>query len=154
MSTEEPAPKLYVDSDWKAQARAEKERMAREEAKAEASRRDRPRPGELPKADFRSLMGVLASQAMLGLGTVGDQRGRVIVDLPGAQFAIDLLDLLEQKTRGNLAPDEADDLRHVLAELRARFVEISNLVARQAVGGPPPAERPGPGGARPASPIG
>jgi hypothetical protein len=79
------------------------------------------------------LIGVLASQAIMGLGAVGDSKtGRIVVDLPGAQFSIDLLAVLEQKTRGNLADEEARELQQVLAELRHRYVEISDLVMRQA----------------------
>jgi hypothetical protein len=143
-------PKIHIDTDWKAQARAEKDRLAREEAQSEATRRERGRPGELPKADFRALVGVLASQAMLGLGAVGDPRsGRVIVDLQGAQFAIDLLDVLQQKTKDNLDSAETEELRLVLAELRARFVEISGMVTRQMAAPPPegvdaPRGKPGP----------
>jgi hypothetical protein len=88
--------------------------------------------GALPKAEFRSLMGILAQQAIMGLGVMADQQtGRVVVDLEGSRFSIDLLDVLEQKTRGNLSKDEADELKQILAELRSRYVQISNLVARQ-----------------------
>jgi hypothetical protein len=49
----------------------------------------------------------------------------------GAQFAIDLLGVLEEKTKGNLTTEEADELKEVLAHLRARFVQIARLVAAQ-----------------------
>jgi len=127
-------PKLHVDSDWKAQAQAEKERLAKLEAERERERAARgPGEGEeLPPADFKSLVGVLASQALSGLGMYGDpQTGRVIVDLPGSRFAIDLLGVLEEKTKGNLGEEEAKDLAAVLGELRARFVQLANLVAQQ-----------------------
>jgi hypothetical protein len=127
-------PQLHVDSDWKSQAREEKERLAKQESQRAAS--GEPRPGELPPADFKSLIGVIASQAIMGLGAMGDQKtGRVVVDLPGAKFSIDLLDVIEKKTQGNLTPDEAEELKLVLAELRARFVQINQLVARQMAAG-------------------
>lgn len=44
-------------------------------------------------------------------------------DLPAAAQMIDILALLEEKTRGNLTPDERDLLEQVLYELRLRFVE-------------------------------
>ena len=131
MSQEEP--KIQIDSDWKAEAQAEKERLAAQAEAAEADRGDR-RPGEPPEADFKTLMGVLASQAIMGLGAVGDPKtGRVVVDLPGAKFSIDLLSVLEEKTKGNLSEDEAKEFTQMLAELRARFVQISELVAKQNV---------------------
>lgn len=122
-------PRLHIDSDWKAQAQAEKERLAEKEAARHASA---PEEGELPQADFRGLVMMLGSQAMMGLGAYGDpQTGRVVIDLPGAQFAIDLLGVLEERTKGNLTEDEAAELTEVLAQLRARFVQVAKLVAAQ-----------------------
>ena len=126
-----PGPQLHVDSDWKAQAQAEKERLAKQE---EARQKDRPRgaAGELPQAEFRTILQLLASQAVVSLGGYGDaESGRVIVDLPGAKLMIDLLDVLQQKTKGNLTAEEAEDLTGVLVELRSRFVHFAELVARQ-----------------------
>jgi hypothetical protein len=68
----------------------------------------------------------------MGLGAMADpQTGRVVIDLEGAQFSIDVLDVLEQKTKGNLSKEEADELKQILAELRSRYVQISQLVAKQ-----------------------
>jgi hypothetical protein len=147
MADEQAAPKLHIDSDWKAEAQREKERLAKKEqatkpaatsaaakggAGAAASR------GELPEASFRSLVGMLASQAIMGLGAMADQQtNRVIVDLEGSRFAIDMLDVLEQKTKGNLTEEEAKELRQILAELRSRYVQIAQLVARQMAAAPP-----------------
>ena len=124
-------PKLHVDSDWKAQAQADKERMARKEAEKPA----RPGRDEMPPADFRSLVGVLASQAISGLGGMQDEQGRVMVDLLGSRFAIDLLGVIQEKTKGNLTPEEEKDLTEVLAELRSRFVQIAQAVAAKMAAG-------------------
>ena len=124
-------PKLHIDSDWKAEAQAEKERLAAavEEKVTEGAA---PASGELPPADFKSLMGLLASQAIMGLGAYTDpQSGGVVIDLPGAKFAIDLLGVLEEKTKGNLSDEETDEVSKVLAELRSRFVQVAQLVAQQ-----------------------
>ncbi len=124
-------PKLHIDSDWKAQAQAEKERLAEKEA-ARASQAGPGGEGEMPPASFQTLVATLASQAMMGLGAYGDpQTGRVVIDLVGAQFAIDLLGVVEEKTRGNLDPEEAKELGEVLAHLQSRFVQIAKLVAAQ-----------------------
>ena len=120
-------PKLHVDSDWKAQAQAEKERLSKQEAeKARRGGRE-----EMPPADFRSLVGILASQAVSGLGGYADEQGRVMVDLMGSRFAIDLLGVLEEKTKGNLTPEEASELKEVLSELRQRFVQIATMIQQQ-----------------------
>ena len=140
-------PKLHIDSDWKAEAQAEKEKLAAEADKKTAEG-GAPAPGELPPADFKSLMGLLASQAIMGLGAYTDpQSGGVVVDLPGAKFAIDLLGVLEEKTKGNLSEEEGEEISKVLAELRSRFVQVAQLVAQQSeAGGAAPT------GATPASP--
>ncbi len=136
MSQDEPAPKLQIDSDWKAEAEAEKKRLAEQEQAKEANG-DRPQSGQLPKADFKSLMGVLASQAIMGLGAVADPKsGRVVIDLDGARFSIDLLGVLEEKTKENLSDEEDTELKQVITELQARFVQIAQLVAQQGAATP------------------
>ncbi|MDP6479887.1 MAG: DUF1844 domain-containing protein [Phycisphaerales bacterium] len=130
MSTDE-TPKIHVDSDWKAEAQAEKERLA----ETEAAQAENPTPGreELPPADFKGLVGLLASQAIMGLGAMPDKSGKgVMIDLEGSKFAIDLLAMIEEKTSGNLDEEESKELGAVLTELRSRFVQITQLLAEQA----------------------
>ena len=134
-------PRLHIDSDWKAQAEAEKERLAQKEAeKATRGHDGGGDPNEMPPADFRGLVMTLGSQAMMGLGAYADpQSGRVMIDLPGAQFAIDLLGVIEEKTKGNLTAEESQELTEILAGLRTRFVQVAQLVAAQMqreMGGP------------------
>lgn len=129
MTQDPSSPQLHIDSDWKAQAQAEKERLAQKEQE----KAGKPGPDDLPPADFKGLIGMLAYQAMSGLGIMADQRtGRVVVDLVGSRYYIDLLTILETKTQGNLTADESKELGQVLAELRSRFVQIAHLVAQQA----------------------
>lgn len=132
MSESEP-PKIIVDSDWKSQAQAEKERLA----KAEKAEKPAPQAGaagaegeaQLPPADFNSLMGTLITQALMYLGAFPDPEGRAMVSLEHAKFHIDLLAVLEEKTRGNVSDQESTDLKRAVNELRMRFVEISKAVA-------------------------
>jgi hypothetical protein len=86
-----------------------------------------PAPPPLPPADFAALVLSFASSALLHLGLVEDpQTGRPAEkSLPLARHSIDLLELLEAKTRGNLSPDEAALLTNLLTELRVRYVECS-----------------------------
>ncbi len=133
MSTDE-TPKIHVDTDWKAEAQAERDRLA--EAEDKHSAKQEAAKG-LPPADFKGLVGLLASQAIMGLGAVPDQSGKgVMIDLEGAKFAIDLLAVLEEKTKGNLEDEEASELGTVVSELRARFVQITQLLAEQASSAP------------------
>jgi hypothetical protein len=148
MPEDQSTPKIHIDSDWKAEAQKEKERLTKKEhAKAGkpgaaaagaaqpgqvADKGEARLPHELPEASFRGLVGMLASQAVMGLGALADpQTNRVVIDPEGARFAIDLLDVLEQKTKGNLTDEEAKELRQILAELRGRYVQIMQMVARQ-----------------------
>ena len=142
--SESEAPKIIVDSDWKSQARAEKDRLAQAEKQAEKKVEKRagdgapPGPGKLPEADFSTLIGTLITQALMYLGAFPDQDGRAMVSLEHARFHIDLLAVLEEKTRGNITEEEAADLKRTLIEVRMRYVEISkavaDMVAKEAAG--------------------
>lgn len=122
------APGLAIDSDWKAQAQAERDRLAAEEQKKAAAQPGGER-GKLPPADFPALVGTLITQALMYMGAFPDpETGRAIVSLDHARFHIDLLAVLEAKTKGNLSATEAEEISGAVAELRARFVEISQAV--------------------------
>lgn len=108
--------KLQIDDDWKSEAAAEKERLAK-------SVEEKP-PRELPEADFSGLINMLAMQAMVGLGGVAGPDGRQIPPNPDiAKHHIDLLDVLETKTKGNLEPQEKQLLDTALHQLRLAYVE-------------------------------
>lgn len=127
-------PKIIVDDDWKSQAQAEKEKLAEAEAKAASKQGSGAggAPGELPPADFASLVGMLATQSLMYLGGVADRKsGGVIFDPDMARFYIDLLAVLEDKCKNNLSEDESKDLNGALHELRVRYVEMSRAVAAQ-----------------------
>ena len=146
-------PRIHVDSDWKSQAQAEKDKLKEMDVQSQAgSQQGR---GELPPAEFKTLVGTLASNAVMSLGGMQHpETGQVMVDIEGAKLYIDLLDILQEKTSGNLDDEESQYLEQVAHELRTRFVEISRAVAEQMSGGgqggqpggdQPPAAGPGPG---------
>lgn len=153
-------PKIIIDSDWKSQAQAEKERLSEQEKSRPASGPGARRPDDMPPADFRALVGSLATQALLYMGAFPDpETGQAMISLEYAKHAIDLLGVLEQKTRGNLDAEEQQDITEVLNELRQRFVQITGLVAnaqkQRATGGAPgaPGGMGGPAPRGPASPF-
>ncbi|MEO1510958.1 MAG: DUF1844 domain-containing protein, partial [Planctomycetota bacterium] len=119
-------PKIIVDDDWKSQAQAEKQRLAEEaeQAKAEGG------AGSVPeKLEFLDLVRMFAQQAMMYLGAIPEpESGRAVVSLPIAKMQIDLLGILEEKTKGNLSDDETALLSGVLQDLRMTFVEVSKAV--------------------------
>src|SRR5262245_53672210 len=86
-----------------------------------------PAPPPLPKADFAGLALSLATSALFHLGMLPDpetgQPGPKNLGL--ARHSIDTLELLEDKTRGNLTPEESELLANLLTELRVHYVEVS-----------------------------
>ena len=92
--------------------------------------RPEERPGERPHeeppagpVDFSGLLMSLASNAMIHLGEPRPDGRTAPVNLPHAQEMIDLLALLEAKTKGNLTPAESSLLANLLYTLRLRYVE-------------------------------
>ncbi len=116
-------PKIIVDSDWKQEAQAEKERLS-EASKAE----DPAQQQQLPKPTFTELVNLLASQAIMSMGQRDPQTGQVYIALEMAQFNIDLLAELETKTKGNLTEEESTRLTQILSELRMIYVDTAKAV--------------------------
>ncbi len=125
MSDETPdKPKIIVDEDWKSQVEAEKKSAKKTEQQPPATG-EAPRVTELPPASFPMLVQMLFMQAMVALGQVGppDQE-EVVVELDVAKHLIDLLAVLEEKTKGNLSQEDEAVLTRVLHELRLLFVAV------------------------------
>ena len=81
---------------------------------------------ELP-VNFATFVVSLASSAMLHLGEVPNPAsGSIEKNLPLARNTIDLLDILQDKTQGNLDGEERQLLDTVLADLRLKYVAASN----------------------------
>ena len=73
--------------------------------------------------DIKAIVLLLATQAMINLGEITDPiTGESKYDLQGATTFIQLLDILELKTRGNLAPEEEE----FLADVRDNLDKVYN----------------------------
>lgn len=137
--------KIIVDEDWKSRVAAEKEAAVREprSTTAESGSSDAipqgPSGGEMPPmppASFEMLVTTLATEAMIGLGQIPHpMTGKVHADASQAKYAIDMLEMLSEKTQGNLTPGEERGMRDLLHQLRMAFVAL-----RSAGTAPPPAE--------------
>jgi Domain of unknown function (DUF1844) len=80
----------------------------------------------LPAVDFHTFVLSLGSSALLHLGELEHPDvGAPQMDLPLAKHTIDILAMLEEKTKGNLSPAEAKLIESLLYDLRLRFVELS-----------------------------
>ena len=83
--------------------------------------------GRRTKLDFETLIRSFAGTAMLQLGLIEDPvQGRFPPDLDAARETIDMLGLLEEKTRGNLTPNEQAFLEEVLYQLRVSYVALTS----------------------------
>ncbi|MEI6150688.1 MAG: DUF1844 domain-containing protein [bacterium] len=85
-------------------------------------------PGtEMHKAMFMELILMLSSSAMQQLGKlINPQTGKTELNLEAAQATIDMLEMLESKTRGNLDRDEGRLLASTLTSLRMNYVETAS----------------------------
>jgi hypothetical protein len=91
---------------------------------------DQPEPA--PALSFTAFVLSLASTAAIHFGDLADPVSgkRMDVNLDGAAQMIEILSLLDQKTRGNLTAEERQVLEQVLYELRLRFVQASSQAPR------------------------
>lgn len=82
--------------------------------------------GEFPQIDFTTFVLSLSHSVLVHLGdTPNPVDGTSDQNMPMARQTIDLLSLLEQKTRGNLTGEEERVLQQALYDLRLRYVEVS-----------------------------
>jgi hypothetical protein len=89
-------------------------------------------PDPSPALSFTAFVLSLASTAAIHFGDLPDPLSgtRAEPNLEGAAQMIEILSLLDQKTRGNLTAEEREVLTQVLYELRMRFVEVSGAGKR------------------------
>ena len=123
----EEEKKIIVDEDWKEQAQKEKEILAtQEEAEKKETQEQKVRRGPLPKGDFAALISMLVTQAFFALGVLeveGQQKKEP--DLEMAKYDIDMLNTLEEKTKGNLTEQEKKVLENTLNEVRMAYVKVA-----------------------------
>lgn len=126
MTDEQTDGGIYIDSDWKVEAAREKERLAKQETEAKSST-----PSSAGgAANFFELVNIMAMQSAIAMGGMQGPGGEQIPPNPAAaRHYIDLLAVLEVKTKGNLTADETRVLQGVLHELRMQFVQLVGMSA-------------------------
>ena len=93
---------------------------------------DTKQRNDLNKVLFMNLVMMLASSAMQQLGKlVNPVTQKMEVNLDGAQITIDLLTMIQTKTKGNLDADEEKMLKDLLSSLQLNYVETADAVAQQ-----------------------
>jgi len=115
-----------VDEDWKEEAKRDKERLAKdtEDETSDGAPSETDGPRTLPEPSFGLMVANLAIQALIALGEIANPvTRRQECDLDQAKHTIDLLGVLEEKTKGNLSTEEKRHLDGTLYELRTRYLQ-------------------------------
>lgn len=122
----ENEPKIIVDDDWKAQVEKEKQ-MATGKADASqvVSAPSEAMPDTPPPATFETLVTMLFTQALAALGQLPGPDGKPTpVNKPFAKYFIDSLEMLGEKTKGNLSEDESQMVSETLHAMRMAYVSV------------------------------
>ena len=118
--------KIIVDENWKHEAQKEKQILAaQEKAEKEKTKDEKPERGPLPKGDFAALISMLVTQAFYALGAIKMEGQEKEPDLELARYNIDMLETLEEKTKGNLTENEKKVLAETLNQVRMAYVKVS-----------------------------
>jgi hypothetical protein len=107
-----------VDEDWK-------KRVEREKGKEEAKPRPEPRAGAggPQETGFIAFVSGLAMQAMMCMGEMPDPNtGLTRENLAEAKYLINIIAMLQEKTKGNLTKEEAAAMEEAVYGLRMRYV--------------------------------
>lgn len=130
-----------AEGDIRKEVVEEQEREARQEevkaeakaaanAHAEAAKPPADTPKRLPA--FENLVRMIGSNAAMVLGAYADPNtGQPMIDPDAARELIDMLDALQQKTKGNLAPEEDEMLLDLLGKLKLTYLEVNKAMAAE-----------------------
>ena len=105
-------------------AKPSKEGVEAGESQEAAAPEEEPADYQLPKINFATFIFSLNSSVLLQLGLIDDPvTGKKTKHLPLAKQTIDILSMMEEKTRGNLTKDEETMLKNILYDLRMLYVK-------------------------------
>lgn len=130
-STRPPAPAVIAaDAE---QASPAPTQAPRAPAPPPAPRREATPPDaqgeETPRLEFLPFIATLATNAMAALGMMPDARRQGVPKNPAvAREYIDIIIMLEQRTRGNLNAEEAETMTRLVADLKVQYVEATRSV--------------------------
>lgn len=96
-----------------------------------------------PTMTFEQIVQSIYMSTIMQLGGATPEGQQPKVDLMGARQSIDMLAILAEKTKGNLAPIETQLMDNALFEVRMGFLEVTQALARSAANRQPPAPRSG-----------
>ena len=126
---DEEQEKSFVVKDKRFSARkeAEGESQVKEGERIEESiKKDEQQETPLPEISFINLIFSLSTSVLIQLGEIQDPITQQLAkNLPLAKQTIDLIGMLEEKTKGNLTSDEGKILENILYDLRMRYVKAT-----------------------------
>lgn len=114
--------KIIIDEDWKAQVEAEKEAFEQQAEGVQTGQSSEQDP-RMPPASFQMLLTTLATEAMMALGQLPNPlTGEAAYRPNQAKYLIDTIEVLQDKTQGNVTPEEALAIKDLLHQLRMAFL--------------------------------
>ncbi len=130
---EEPGEEPEL-SQFTARETAEQNAAYRESSRQldDMLRQANPEIGAAGTITFEHIIQSFYVSAMIAMGAGTEPGQKARVDILGARQSIDMLALLQEKTKGNLTQREEATLQNVLFELRMMFLEITNAIAQSA----------------------
>lgn len=120
------ASKIIVDDDWKSQVEKEKQMASgKEDVSTEAKAEVDPSMPAPPDASFETLLTLLFTQGMAALGQLpGDDNKPMPINKAFAKHFIDTIEMLGEKTKGNLSEEESAMHGEILHAMRMTFVQV------------------------------
>jgi hypothetical protein len=91
-----------------------------------------PAAGASPAVTFEHVIQSIYLSAVVALGAAAEPGQQPRIDILGARQSIDMLGVLQEKTKGNLSEKEQRLLQNALFEVRMMFLEVTNAIAQQA----------------------
>lgn len=123
--------KIIIDEDWKSRVEAEKEEAAK--AQQAATGTDAAQAAgdvadvEMPPASLELLLTTLGTEALVAMGQLPHPAtGKLHAQRNQAKYLIDTIEVLRNKTKGNLTPGEQQLIDNLLHQLRMLFVQTAD----------------------------
>jgi hypothetical protein len=120
--------RIFAEGDEDQSVREEKDKpldeTTAEESESTAAQEEERTDYQLPEINFATFIFSLNHSVLVHLGVMDDPTtGKKVKNLPLAKQTIDILGMLEEKTRGNLTNDEEKMLKNILYDLRMIYIK-------------------------------
>ncbi|MDL2122565.1 MAG: DUF1844 domain-containing protein [Deltaproteobacteria bacterium] len=117
--------RIFAEKDEDVKNKEAKNEPSKQEAKDEDIEEAKTEPKvHLPEINFATFIISLNASALLHLGAMEDPAtGKKVKNLPMGKQTIDILGMMEEKTKGNLSKEEENLLKNILYDLRIIYVK-------------------------------